>query len=288
MKSLKICNYEILNFESDPLIYSSHGITKITDTHLAQALRKINERNKNEASIEFIQETLSREGLCVESAIEFLKSIAVLAHDTPQPYLQRTIVFCDWQLTPNMPNISDTLNPMKIEIRDLDYTYLPEHKIPTFFILLTRALDHKKLRTTYRKIVENNSASAISIGIISGNYFHLTEPFIPAIKNPCAFCTIDRIIHYETIKPSHHRWSRLLVFCQKRDLPLPTIEVEALHNALIFGTVLKAAKRLTTPHTVKTTQDKTLQSLTVNLETGYIKEEPSVHWWMCDCLEISK
>lgn len=41
MKKIKICNYEILNFEQDPLVYSSAGITKITDEGVFNALKKI-------------------------------------------------------------------------------------------------------------------------------------------------------------------------------------------------------------------------------------------------------
>ncbi|MHC6224737.1 McbB family protein [Pseudomonas sp. X10] len=285
MKSLKICNYEILNFETEPLVYSAKGITKITNPNLASALHKIIKLKETGVAPSLIEEILKEEGVHAQSALQFLKDIAILSNDIPAPYFSKAVIYCDWQISPNTEYLANRQNPIQIEIRDLDKNYKPQEPSPTLFILASLKLDYKETRKKYHALIKNNPTSAISMGFISGGHFHLTEPYIPTIKNPCAFCTIDRIIHYESQRSSHHPWSRVLAFCHNHNLPSPKTEIDEFQNALILGAILKIAKKFTTHQTSKTTQDRVLQSITIELDSGRLVEEPSIHWPLCECLE---
>jgi McbB family protein len=127
-----------------------------------------------------------------------------------------------------------------------------------------------------------------SVGFISGNHFHLTEIHIPAIGNPCAFCTLDRIAHYESLRTSQHHWSKIWSFCHNNNIDLPRAQVNDLHTALIVGTLTSFTTRYTQAPKVKTTQDQVLLSRTINLETGVTSEDISVHWPLCQCLGVKQ
>lgn len=43
MKTLRVYNYEILNFDSDPMVFSSSGFTRITEPKIIRALQLIEE-----------------------------------------------------------------------------------------------------------------------------------------------------------------------------------------------------------------------------------------------------
>lgn len=290
MKTLKVHNYEILNFDNEPLIYTKNGITRITDQSLANALHEIIKHKDTEIPLDNLISILERESIQTESAMTFLESISVLGEIQKKPHFQKVNIYCDW---PNSNEISKHIKNIskgKMEIFPLtDNALLSEKKDsprkPTLFLFALSKLNPKELREQYYKITKAHPSCGISIGFLSGNHFHITEPYIPNIKNPCSFCTIDRIIYYETHRTSQHPWSRLLAFCDSTGISLPRRNIDELQKALILGALIKLGTRFTTLQQNKSTQDKALRSLTINLENGTLSEDPSVHWPLCKCME---
>lgn len=289
MKMIRVHNYEILNFENHPLIYSNSGITKITNKGMANALEAMEKHKGTDIPIKTIKNILIKENIQAEHAIGFLKSISILGNTQAKPYFQRVRIFCEWPISPQTITHIEKSSQGTIEIAPVGFIeHIPEATAPpTLFIAALSQLNPRRLRDKYNEFLKLYPSCGISIGFISGNHYHITEPHITTIKNPCAFCTIDRIIHYENLRKSQHPWSRLLAYCDATDIPLPAREVDELQKALILGAIIKLGTRFTNNQKIKYTQDMVLRALTINLDNGYITEDPSVHWPLCKCLEKS-
>ncbi|MDZ3993785.1 McbB family protein [Pseudomonas sp. Teo4] len=285
MKALRVCNYEVLNFETDHLVYSASGITKIKNNSLTNALKQLIKLKKTEVAYKKIQDILHSQGLCSESTVKFLREISVLGDPPSSTYFEKAVIYCDWEIPLSEAKALKQRSNYKLEIKPLTIPTHIKSATPILFILASLSFDLQKVREIYDQLADNYPSSGISVGFVSGAHFHLTEPYIPTLKNPCAFCTIDRVIHYESLRSSHHHWSRLLGFCNTNRLPMPKAEIDELQHALIIGAISRSIKKLTTHQPIKMTQDKTLHSTTINLDTGNITEDVSVHWPLCRCLE---
>lgn len=284
MKKIKICNYEILNFEQDPLVYTSVGVTKITNEGIFNALKEIVKKKGQAVTRASLTRIFKQESVAVDSAISFLKDINVLGEEEAVPALKKAVIYCDWPIGAELVELIRGEGRNKIELRKLDDVSLERSAEPVFFIIATLKLDVSKLQAVYFELCSLNPLSAISLGFSNGSHFHLTEPYIPSLGNPCAFCTINRVIYYEGMMPSQHQWSKLLAFCCDKGIPLPAIDSDGFKKLLIMMLLARSSKKMIFPRTAKTTQDETLQALTIDLESGRVTDVPSVHWPICHCL----
>lgn len=288
MKKMKICNYEILNFDAEPLIYSDHGITRITNPQLVRALQDLTKhRNKTVTELQ-LGKVLSDYCLDPQEAKDYLRRLEIIDNLRPPPVLTNTIIYCDWYISQSTKDQIASSAQGILEVKGIAENPTFSAHTPTLFILVYTKLDLTELRGIYYDIIDKNPKSAISVGFTSGNVFHLTEPHIPAVNNPCAFCTLDRIIYYQNMRGSHHHWSKLLAFCHSENIALPKKELEGMESALVLGLLVRVANRLTCNQQRKSTQDRLLHSTTLDLETGSLQEAPSVHWSPCKCLEEKK
>lgn len=284
MKKIKICNYEILNFEQDPLVYSSAGITKITDDGLFNALKEIVKKRGQAVTRASLKRIFKRERVSVDSAISFLKNIKVLGEEEAAPALKKAVIYCDWPIGADLVELIRNEGKNKIELRKIADVSLECSAEPVFFIIATLKLDVSRLKDVYFGLCNKNPLSAISLGFSNGSHFHLTEPYVPSLGNPCAFCTINRVIYYEGMMPSQHQWSKLLAFCSNKEIPLPAIDSDGFKKLLIMMLLARSSKKMILPQVAKTTQDETLQALTIDLESDQVTHVPSVHWPICNCL----
>ncbi|UQB78913.1 McbB family protein [Pseudomonas shirazica] len=285
MKMLRIHNYEILNFDSEPMIFSSTGFTKITDPKLAKALRHIADTQSSLLHRDELEQILTKEGLHLQSSIEFLKSILIVGDQTNAPYFENAVLYSDMEIPNTLKNHLESKSQGAITTQSLPTTHIPEATSPTLFVFACLKLRPESLRLNYTKLLKQNNHCGASIGYISGNQFHLTEPYIPSIGNPCAFCTLDRITHYETLRSSQHHWSKILTFCRAQKIDLPKTPIDDLQTALIIGTITSFISKFTRPQKSKITQDRVLLSRTLNLDDGTLIEDSSFHWPLCQCLE---
>ncbi len=235
MKMLRIHNYEILNFDSEPMIFSSTGFTKITDPKLAKALRHIADTQSSLLHRDELEQILTKEGLHLQSSIEFLKSILIVGDQTNAPYFENAILYSDMEIPNTLKNHIESKSHGVIKTQSLPATHIPEITSPT--------------------------------------------------RNPCAFCTLDRITHYETLRSSQHHWSKILTFCRAQKIDLPKTPIDDLQTALIIGTITSFISKFTQPQKSKITQDRVLLSRTLNLDDGTLIEDSSFHWPLCQCLE---
>ncbi|WP_060515807.1 McbB family protein [Pseudomonas sp. NBRC 111132] len=284
MKTLRIYNYEILNFDTEPMVFSSKGFTKITEPKIIEALQLIEKNQSKYIHPHALDHILKKAKLQPASAIKFLKSLSIIGELTDPPSFQRTIIYHDLEIPGETTKYLEKKYNNKLEIRNIaDYIH-PNNDEPTLFVFACAKLSPHLLKSTYKKLLATNPNYGATVGFISGVHFHLTEIHIPSIGNPCAFCTLDRIAHYESLRTSQHHWSKIWSFCRSNNLDLPKIEIDELQKSLILGTIISFTNKLTQAPKSKTTQDQVLLSRTINLETGITTEDASVHWPLCQCI----
>ncbi|HEK1684571.1 TPA: McbB family protein [Pseudomonas putida] len=284
MKFIRVHNYEILNFEPTPIIFSATGFTKIHETKIINILQKLKEAPSNYIDTKKLEQLATNEKLQPIPAIEFLKSIKIIEEKTSHPYFNSATLFTDipisQEIAAHLKYSNISINPSKSSPCDI-----PDGRSKEIFIFAFLKINPNQLREAYIKILDRNPTCGAVIGFASGNFFHLTECHLPSIGNPCAFCTLDRVAYYERLKPSHHHWSKIWSFCQLNDIDLPTANIDALQKSLILGMLTVFVSKMTEAPKFKITQDRVLASRTLNLETGHIIEDTSIHWPFCQCLE---
>ncbi|MBC3488458.1 McbB family protein [Pseudomonas sp. SWRI50] len=284
MNTLRIYNYEILNFDTEPMVFSATGFTKITEPNITNALKRIEKIRSKYIHYDALQQLLRDENLHPDTAIQFLKSLLIISEKAETPHIKNTIIYHDLNISDNLRLHLEKTNERNIQLKDLPTNDLPHSDSPTLYVLACLKLCPQSLRNTYTELLKQNPECAISVGFVSGNHFHLTEPHIPAIGNPCAYCTLDRIAHYESKRTSQHYWSKILTFCCANNLDLPRTETDEFQNTLILGAIISFANKLTQAPKSKITQDQTLLSRTLNLDNGTYTEDCSIHWPLCQCL----
>jgi len=286
MKTLRVYNYEILNFDAEPLVFSANGFTKITNLQLTQALRRIEERHAKYITQDELTRILTEENLDPQPVMAFLEKASIIGDTAEAPYFEKIIICHDFDLSGDLKKHLEKRFHGKLEIKNLS-RYKPHHTgAPTLFVLACLKLRPVSIRSMYNEVLALNPESGASIGFISANHFHLTEAYLPSIGNPCAFCTLDRIAHYETLRTSQHHWSKVWAFCRNNQIDLPKAEIDELQLSLVFGSIVSFASKFLTAPKGKSTQDQILLSKTINLDTGAITEDISVHWPLCQCLEF--
>lgn len=87
-------DYQILNFETESLVISDLGISKVNSQPLLNAIRQI--KLSNLITREELEEVLSENGLNVKDAFEFLERIIPLK-GVDEIYFEKTIIVHDWE-----------------------------------------------------------------------------------------------------------------------------------------------------------------------------------------------
>nr|WP_017847542.1 McbB family protein [Pseudomonas veronii] len=89
MMNITIPNYEILNFETESLIISDMGVSKVHSQPLLKALRQL--KLSSVMTKDDVDEVLSENGLEANSAFEFLKGIIPFGA-VEELYFEKTVV----------------------------------------------------------------------------------------------------------------------------------------------------------------------------------------------------
>ncbi|WP_409488634.1 McbB family protein [Pseudomonas promysalinigenes] len=284
MNTLRIYNYEILNFEMEPMVFSSTGFTKITEPKIIKALQELDNIQSKYIEYSDLEKILRKETLEPKSALDFLKSLLILSEEADPPHFQEVMIYHDLDIPPSLQKYYEKKHNNRIKLRKIGSFEKPNNNTPTLFIFVCLKLQPDSIRSIYTNLMKEHPNHGASIGFISSNHFHLTEVYVPSIGNPCAFCTFDRIAHYETKRASQHPWSKVWTFCCKNNFALPKSTIDDLQTTLIIGAIISFTNKLTQAPKFKYTQDLILLSRTVDLETGIITEEASTHWPFCECL----
>ncbi|MCU0126568.1 McbB family protein [Pseudomonas vlassakiae] len=284
MNALRIFNYEILNFDQEPMVFSSTGFTKITEPKIIRALQTMGATHAKYINLHELEQIFETESLEPKSALNFLESLSILGKKVEPPHFQKVIIYHDLDISTPLKDFYEKKHNSTITFKKIEQFEVLNHSIPTLFIFACLKLRPDAIRSHYTRIMKENPEHGASIGFISNHHFHLTEVHVPSIGNPCAFCTLDRVTYYESKRASQHPWSKVWAFCCRNNYDLPKTDVDDLQTSLILGTIISFTNKLTLAPKFKYTQDQVLLSKTIDLDTGATTEEISTHWPFCQCL----
>lgn len=236
---IKVNNYEILNLEADTLIYSKCGITKINSKPLTSLLADLKPLENKILQDEHFQFLLSTYSLDHGDTLEFLIATATLQRVKKQPHYTNATVYYDWDCNNQLQELICKKTTENVEFKKLDHLSTTHKNQKQLIIIATFNVHPNTLRDAYFKISTSNPESAIIFGYFIENKYHLSQPYIPTTGNPCAFCQIDKITNFETLRPGTSQWAKLLKFCFSPPLAIPQSTPSVLQHSLILGLILK-------------------------------------------------
>jgi len=283
--NIKICNYEILNFDAAAAVYTSRGIVRVHNSDVVDLLKRYEDKVDTELSMDTLCSCIEEQGLDSAEVVDFLRGIAVLADAQPKPVMQSVVIASPWPMPEGLGSMLSAELALEIDFMNLDKLSVHESSVPTFYVVLAKSLNIRYLKSLYYGISSRNPDCAISLGYADHTHFHLAAPYLPSIGNPCAFCALERVLHYETTKPSENAWAKLLAFCYRTDISPPTTRLDIMSKLRILSLVVRSIKPFVKAPDVRVTQDRALCSIEMDLFSGVTQTRPDVHWPMCECLE---
>jgi len=285
---LNFSDYSLLNLRENTLLVSPCGAIKITSTKLKAALTELQSRGKTSIDDGRLNKILRTNKLPLRSTKLFLESTINLKAKPSEPYYKKILILHDWPEENELERIAEQeLNSEYKFIYDNDALIEEANKEPQFIKIITTQYNYKKIKTLYFKLTHLAPTSAISVSYVGGNIFHIGQPHINDLGNPCHFCAIDRQLNYERRNASKNSWTKLMRFCQDHDITTPSQRLNLLQRNLAAGAIIRKI-RFHTEHDVgRCFQDNVISSTVVNLNTGALIEEIIPHWHSCDCLRPS-
>lgn len=288
MTYIRLCNYEVLNFDVSPAIYTAKGVVKISSAGLLNVLKGYEGRANSSVCLETLSSSLRAEDLIVDQALRFLEEMEVIETSPSTPYIKCGVVASHWPVPPSVKKALCAEAGMKIRFVSVDKLASHVSDEPAYYVILAKNLNVKRLKEIYYSVCSKNPDSVVSLGYTIQNQFHLSEPFMFKVGNPCAFCTLDRLIYNETIRPGGNPWTKIIEFCNRKNIDPPKARLDILSKIKILSTVVRAMRPFMEPQTARITQDNVLQSISLDLTSGTVKTSSSVHWPMCMCRELTQ
>lgn len=281
-----IPNYEILNFETESLVVSDLGISRIHSQSLLKALRKL--KLSNVMSREELDEILTENGLDQNNAFEFLEGV-IPFKSVDEIYFEKTIVVHDWKGLVDLEGLFRQGVSGHLEFKSFSSDLEGSVKgLRCFIILLCHSYDYERVKKLYFELAGASPKSAISVCWRMGGVFCIGQPYIAQVGNPCHFCTVDRLTNNESIMPAKSSWASVLAFCRQKHVRIPAKSLSLYQEMIAIGAVIRMLKFFTECSEGCKYQDNVLYGAYLQLADGRIFEEPNSHWYMCDCLRGDK
>lgn len=283
---LNIYNYELLNFDSASAIISEKGIARVDSPAMLKLLKELK-------SVECITKSdlntmCSNHSLDPTSAYNFLKTAIRIEGEKNIHHFNTALIAHDWGETSSLKKIlsSEIENLSVCDIKNLAISTNKQNE--HYVIILCSHYNYTNIKKLYFNIAKQWPKSAISVCYGSADLFHISQPYIPEIGNPCHFCTIDKLISNEIHSSSANTWSRLLNFCKGKSIDLPCTKLTLLQESLLLGAIARTIRLVSGATITHKYQDNILQATTINLSTGHISQSSATHWHLCDCLSTAK
>lgn len=280
--NITIPNYEILNFETESLVISEAGISKVHSQSLLQALRQI--QLSSVMTREELDEVFCENGLNACDAFKFLEKIIPLIANE-EMYFEKTIIVHDWKGRTNFEDLFRQELSAALEIRNFSSDTVSSLSGGKYFIvLICYAYDYSSVKKLHFDMSKASPQSAITVCWPMGGFFCIGQPYIAEIGNPCHFCNVDRLVHSASIVSVKNEWARVLNFCKGKHASVPSKELSFYQELIVVGAIIRKIKFFTEPGTTRKYQDDVLYVSYLQLSDGQLYEEPASHWYMCDCL----
>ncbi|MFT0475292.1 McbB family protein [Pseudomonas antarctica] len=281
-----IPNYEILNFETESLVVSDLGISRIHSQPLLKALRKL--KLSNVMSRGALGEVLTESGLNPNDAFEFLEGV-IPFKSVEEIYFEKTIVIHDWGGQADIENLFRQGISGCLEFKSFSSGVDKSiRELRCFIVLLCHSYEYESVKKLYFDLAQASPKSAISVCWQMGSVFCIGQPYIAQIGNPCHFCAVDRLINNESVMPARNSWASVLAFCRQQHVGVPVKPLSLYQEMMAVGAVIRMIRFFTEYNGGYKYQDNILYGAYLQLADGRIFEEPTSHWSMCDCLRADK
>ncbi len=284
---LHISDFQMININEHTIVISEKGVTKIQSRPLIHALHKLRTLTSTSHTKKYVLNLLEKFELNAGEAFTFLEKILNIHYPSADPYFKHIIIAHEWdrEFEDTLASeLHSTLKIYPINRHLLENVSLPESLI----IIAPKKYNHQKTKHIYFEIAKRQPTSCICIAMRTGDYFYVSQPYLPTLGSPCHFCNFDNIIHAERVRPTTNNWSSLLNFCTDSHVTLPEQQFTRLQSALATGLLLEKIKLWTRPGYGHRSQDRIMLASFINLFNGHVTEEHITHWQMCDCLRPQK
>ena len=267
------------------LVGSAKGVNRIAHTELKAALYDIKKSAPDSLHEDQAKAILAKHGITSDDAFEYLKTIIPFDSDAKRPFYTKLVIMSSRAIHEILkPLINSRPKPCQIFYEESysDKLFTEDHS-STLFLLIEEQLNPTKLKNFYYSLASNFPSSGIVVGYFSPGHFTLTAPFISEVGNPCVFCKLSRLQHYEDQKTGQSAWTRLLSFANKHHTAVFGESPTPLQTHLACLLANEQVLKYTTAQGVRL-QDNNMLSSSINLTSGHVVEESTSHWCLCDCL----
>ncbi|WP_448125254.1 McbB family protein [Pseudomonas veronii] len=282
MMNITIPNYEILNFETESLIISDMGVSKVHSQPLLKALRQL--KLSSVMTKDDVDEVLSENGLEANSAFEFLKGIIPFGA-VEELYFEQTVVVHSLGRKGFFEDVFRQEFSGVLEFKEFSSDVVESVRGGRcFVVLICYGYEYDSIKKLHFDLAKASPQSAISVCWPMGGFFCIGQPYIAEIGNPCHFCTVDRLVNNESVTHSKNNWASVLAFCKGKHVSVPFKVLSLYQELIVIGAIVRNVKFFTDVGMVRKYQDNILYATYLQLSDGRIFEEPNSHWYMCDCL----
>ncbi len=280
--NITIPNYEILNFETESLIISDMGVSKVHSQPLLKALRQL--KLSSVMTKDDVDEVLSENGLEANSAFEFLKGIIPFGA-VEELYFEQTVVVHSLGRKGFFEDVFRQEFSGVLEFKEFSSDVVESVRGGRcFVVLICYGYEYDSIKKLHFDLAKASPQSAISVCWPMGGFFCIGQPYIAEIGNPCHFCTVDRLVNNESVTHSKNNWASVLAFCKGKHVSVPFKVLSLYQELIVIGAIVRNVKFFTDVGMVRKYQDNILYATYLQLSDGRIFEEPNSHWYMCDCL----
>lgn len=284
---LRISDFQILKVFEYAVVVSEKGVIKISSPALLLALEDISKLTSVPLSSQSIRAIFERYKLDVDEAMSFVGEILNIQKSDEKKYFEQLIIAHEWG-----QEFEDTLASelaCTFDVATVNENLVERVTTPNAFIMvIPKSYVGSEFKDMYFEVAARFPGSAICVALRMNDSFYISPPFISEIGNPCHFCTLEKIIYTEQVRPTKNNGSSLLKFCTETQLNLPEQPLSRLQFALVTGLIAEKIKLWTLPGYGHRSQDRIVLASYVNLFSGLITEEHISHWPMCDCLRSLK
>ena len=280
--NITIPNYQILNFETESLVISDIGISKVHSQPLLKALRQL--QMSRAMTRDELDEVLSDNGLNADSAFAFLEKI-ISIRTVGELYFEKIIVVHSREGVVGVEELFRQELSGAVEFKEFSSDVVKSAAgVRCFIVLLCHSYDYDGLKKLHFDLAKSSPRSAISVCWPMGDFFCIGQPYIAEVGNPCHFCTVDRLIHNESVRLAKNNWASALAFCKNKHVNIPFKKISLYQELIVVGAIIRSVRFFTESGVLRKYHDDVLCSSYVQLSDGGIFQESNSHWYMCDCL----
>ena len=280
--NISIPNYEILNFETESLVISDMGVSKVHSQPLLKALRQL--KLSSWMTKDEVDEVLSENGLEADSAFECLKGM-IPFRAVEEIYFEKTVIGHSLRKRRYFEKIFRQELSGILEFKEFSGDVVESIRGGRCFVVLVcQFYDYNSIKKLHFELAKASPQSAISVCWPMGGFFCIGQPYIAEIGNPCHFCTVDRLANDQSVKHSKSNWASVLAFCKDKHVSIPFKALSLYQEMIVIGAIIRKVKFFTEIGVARKYQDDILYVTYLQLSDGRIFEESNSHWYMCDCL----